>query len=126
MKNKIEYFFYTSCLEWHLYRNQDMTLDEMSSQFEEAWYESDELEQEYGDVMASEVDEDCVESPLLLEELSECDDSCLSDIAAELGDTCSHIHDMIDEFGGETKCSEFRYGQNIITDERRAELAKAS
>jgi|GEM_PF-4550497 len=126
MTDKIEYFFYTSSLEWNLYRNQDMTLEQMSNEFEEAWYEAEALEDEYGDVLASEIDEDCVASSVLIEELTECEDSTLSDIRGELGDTCSHISEMIEEFGGKTKCGAFQFGQAIITDEQRAEMAKAS
>ncbi|MEZ6048762.1 MAG: hypothetical protein R3C11_24925 [Planctomycetaceae bacterium] len=126
MTDKIEHFFYSCCHEWHMYRNQDLTLEELYHQFEEAFFEAECLEMERGDVLASQVDADDVESPFLCEELLECDDSPLSDIVANFCDACTWTGEMIDEYGGDVKCDVFCYGQSIITDERRAELVKAS
>lgn len=122
MPKRIDYDFESISLEWHMYRNQEMTLEELRQEIDEALDEADALEKEHGDILAKGVDTDDVQSPILLDELLECDDSSLDYVVACFAEAFQALGWMLEEFYGNTKCSAFVFGKWITTDEQRVKM----
>ena len=125
MSEKIDYDFGSVCLEWHMYRNQDMTLDELQQEIETAWNEAELLEMEHEQTIAREIGADDVQSSILADELPECHESPLSDIVGNFEDAHQHMYWMLEEFDGTMKCGTFVFGKNITTNEKKAKMASA-
>ena len=123
MTNTIDYDFGSVGLEWHMYRNQDVTHHDLRRQIEEAWDEAESLESEFGDSPASAVDTDDVLSSVLVDELLECDESPLCDIVGNFEDAHQHLEWMLEDFDGATLCGAFEFRKSITTDEQREKLA---
>lgn len=101
-----------------MHRNQDKTLLELQDMFSDAQSDASFISAEHGEnvlprnepVRSSKFCHVQTPDPLLHDEIENHTEYTISDIIDDLEEASEELEELIDEFDGNTKCSQFKFG----------------